>query len=85
MEGNLLDNWGTSTILLLSGKVGYIQSLIKKIKKSIQKMIHQMCTQIWGLKFDETNQDTMDTGGQICPDTTEDSIFSIPLLSLDSN
>lgn len=45
----------------------------------MQKIIYQMFTQIWGLKFYETIQYTIDIGGQICSDTTEDGIFCIPL------
>lgn len=38
-----------------------------------------------GIRILYTNQNTMDRGGQICPNTTEDGIFSIPLLSLALN
>lgn len=53
MEGNIPRHWGTSTVLLLSGTIEYIQSLMKKMNKAIQKMIQQMDKCV--LKFWDSN------------------------------
>lgn len=42
-------------------------------------------TQNTGIRILYTNQNTMDRGGQICSNTIEDSIFSIPPLPLALN
>lgn len=93
MEVNLPREWGTGTMLLISGTVEYKQNLIRQLKKEKQEMSHQKyittknadTPNIIGIQILYTNQSTISRGGQICPNTTEDGIFSTPLLSLALN